>query len=112
MNLYLNEQWRQLAACHDQPTALFYPDGVWDRPKAAEARAVCNACPVRPACLEYALTHHEKYGMWGGLTPAQRQKYLRRTSGHPTATQPINSQPAAVVSTSTRPATLPAHQRH
>jgi hypothetical protein len=32
------------------------------------AREVCAACPVRDACLEYALRTGSESGVWAGLT--------------------------------------------
>lgn len=43
-----------------------------------EAKAICNGtfdgieCPLREACLEFALDNNERYGVWGGLTPGER----------------------------------------
>lgn len=42
----------------------------------AEAKAVCEGCPVRQQCLDHALVH-EDYGVWGGLTPRERRRYLK-----------------------------------
>lgn len=44
-----------------------------------DALAECNnfACPIREACLEFALINNEQYGVWGGSTPAQRL-HMRR----------------------------------
>ncbi len=35
-------------------------------------------CPVREACLEYALTTREKDGVWGGYTARERRRIIRR----------------------------------
>ena len=43
----------------------------------SDARKLCNKCPVRQQCLEYALANREEFGMWGGLSPQQRNKILR-----------------------------------
>ena len=46
-----------------------------DRPTqahVAELKEVCNACPVREDCLEWALTEREPLGVWGGMTSAER----------------------------------------
>jgi WhiB family redox-sensing transcriptional regulator len=37
------------------------------------AVAVCRQCPVRRACLDYALDHNE-YGVWGGTSETQRRQ--------------------------------------
>jgi len=35
------------------------------------AREVCGACPVRLACLAYALRTRPAAGVWAGLTPEE-----------------------------------------
>lgn len=32
-----------------------------------------GVCPLRDECLIFALTNNEKYGVWGGTTPATRK---------------------------------------
>ena len=53
-------------------------DGDWWYPElgspARAAKTICRACPVTAECLDYALTHHEAYGIWGGLTERQRRR--------------------------------------
>ena len=36
------------------------------------ALAICVTCPVRDRCLDYALKHNEREGIWGGLLPTAR----------------------------------------
>ncbi|MER7278367.1 WhiB family transcriptional regulator [Dactylosporangium sp. NPDC000244] len=43
------------------------PDGI------AEAQAVCEFCPIRQACADGALARREAFGVWGGLTEADRR---------------------------------------
>ena len=38
---------------------------------------MCQACPVRNECAEYAIVR-EIYGFWGGLTEDERKKERRR----------------------------------
>ncbi|PJN38967.1 hypothetical protein CG747_20700 [Streptomyces sp. CB02959] len=45
-----------------------------------DAKAVCLGCPLRPACLDYALTNDERFGVWGGLTVRERSR-LRHDAG-------------------------------
>lgn len=45
--------------------ALFF-DGL----RQQEAKAVCEACPVRAECLSFH--HDERYGVFGGLTSDDR----------------------------------------
>ena len=49
-----------------------------DEDDAEEAKSICALCPVRQACLEFALTTREKHGVWGGLTERERRRVLRR----------------------------------
>lgn len=38
----------------------------------ARGQQICRKCPVRRSCLDQALASGEQLGVWGGLTPAQR----------------------------------------
>ncbi|WP_406735374.1 WhiB family transcriptional regulator [Streptomyces sp. NBC_01108] len=42
-----------------------------------EAARICQGCPLRPACADYALTRPEERGTWGGLTVTERRRILR-----------------------------------
>ena len=42
------------------------------------AKAVCNSCPVREPCLEFAMETNQKYGIWGGHTDKERASLKRR----------------------------------
>ena len=51
-------------------------DVVMAREEAADAIAVCVACPVRAECLEYSLRHGSDfgvYGVWGGMVEGERR---------------------------------------
>jgi WhiB family redox-sensing transcriptional regulator len=75
------------AACRDTGVMMLFfgPDG--ERPAAREiregkAKAVCALCPLRAECLENALRHPARHGIWGGLNgeelAAERRRLLRR----------------------------------
>jgi hypothetical protein len=38
----------------------------------AEAKRICNRCPVRELCLE--IFDNEEYGIFGGMTPHERRE--------------------------------------
>jgi WhiB family transcriptional regulator, redox-sensing transcriptional regulator len=62
--------WRDRAACRGADLKVFFPD----RGESAEpARQVCAGCPVRQPCLDYAISHGEGHGIWGGLTGWERR---------------------------------------
>ena len=66
------------AACAWSPVDFYpTPDYPGHDPYTA-ARAICDTCPVRDACLTGALERREAYGMWGGTTPADRDQMLHQ----------------------------------
>ena len=71
--------WRDSALCAQTDPEEFFPDkGSGTR----HAKRVCAACTVRTECLEYALTHDERFGVWGGKSERERRvlKQLRRAA--------------------------------
>lgn len=63
------------AACRDADTSVFFPASDAD---AGPAKEICAACPVREECLEFALETRPSDGVWGGLTPIERHRLIRR----------------------------------
>jgi len=72
-----DEEWRDDAACSGSDNDAFFPIGEDDE-SAADAKAVCAACPVREACLQYALSTNQTEGVWGGMTGPERRRLRRR----------------------------------
>ncbi|ARP74502.1 WhiB family transcriptional regulator [Streptomyces pluripotens] len=58
------------------------PDFFFPEPGSSvrEAKRICALCELRRACLDYALTNDERFGVWGGLSEKERLA-LRRVSG-------------------------------
>lgn len=71
----MNLSWRQRAACRGVDPDVFYPAADEE---ADDAKAICGICPVREACLEYALVNRERDGVWGGATERERRRILRQ----------------------------------
>ena len=71
----MNLSWRQRAACRGIDPDIFYPAS---EEEADEAKAICAVCPVREACLEYALANRERDGVWGGATERERRRMIRQ----------------------------------
>lgn len=71
--------WRDSASCRFANPDLFFPAGgtgvALDQIEAA--KAVCDGCPVRAACLEFAFETKQEAGIWGGTTEDERRR-LRR----------------------------------
>ncbi|WP_329454639.1 WhiB family transcriptional regulator [Streptomyces sp. NBC_01497] len=66
--------WQESALCAQTGPEFFFPaPGSSTR----EAKQLCGACPERAACLDYALEHDERFGVWGGLSERERLN-LRR----------------------------------
>ncbi len=67
--------WQDRAACRSFPLDLFFTAGSSDiaRYDQERAKAVCETCPVRVECLDWALATEEQFGVWGGLTADERR---------------------------------------
>lgn len=66
------------AACRGQDPELFFSEHP---PDVAAAKAICRDCPIRDDCLDGALNaarsgRLDLYGIWGGATPAERERRL------------------------------------
>jgi WhiB family redox-sensing transcriptional regulator len=68
-------QWSQQALCAQTNSEIFFPSH--DDP-GTEAKQICRRCPVRAECLKFALENNERYGIWGGLDPVERDTLRRR----------------------------------
>jgi WhiB family redox-sensing transcriptional regulator len=68
-------QWRSKGACQGLDPDIFYPD---NDDHADVAKAVCDECQVRIACLNHALDNREHQGVWGGATARERRRLLRQ----------------------------------
>src|SRR3954451_17438138 len=74
--------WHSEAACRSDEAGLFFAPSK--EPTAARlsreeaAKRVCARCPVMLECREHALLQPEPYGVWGGLTAAERRVVLAR----------------------------------
>lgn len=75
--------WMTAGRCRDHDPDVFF---VRSAAQAKRAIRICERCPVREACLEYALDNAIEFGVWGGLTERQRRRLLRvAASSAPTA---------------------------
>lgn len=70
--------WKTRAACAGFPTATFFPSLDTTPEKVAFAKEVCDMCPVRDECLEYAFETNQVSGIWGGTTEDERRSLRRK----------------------------------
>ena len=70
-----DQSWRTESACAGKDPTIFFPD-VGE--PAIEARQICEPCPVRVECLDFAVSTGEVDGVWGGLSPKERRSLRRR----------------------------------
>jgi WhiB family transcriptional regulator, redox-sensing transcriptional regulator len=81
--------WQDRAACRGMDVLLFFGPGNEPRPereiREAKAKAVCQLCPVRVQCLDYALRNSIRHGIWGGLDEQERAHERRRRARGPDA---------------------------
>lgn len=77
--------WMDKAACKGSTHKMF-PREHKDITYIPEARQICAGCPVKPECLDYALTFPpgDMHGVWAGLTPRQLAAEQKRRKVRPT----------------------------
>jgi WhiB family redox-sensing transcriptional regulator len=62
-------EWQERALCSQTDPEAFFPE-----------KGICGRCEVKAECLEYALGHDERFGIWGGLSERERRKLKRRVA--------------------------------
>ncbi|WP_165913124.1 WhiB family transcriptional regulator [Tamaricihabitans halophyticus] len=67
--------WWRLAACRSDSGLDWYSA---DPVVQAECVRVCGGCPVRSDCLVEAMSSQDPWGIWGGVTPQQRESLAMR----------------------------------
>lgn len=70
----IEEQWQERALCAQTDPEAFFPEKGGS---TREAKRICLGCEVRDECLEYALAHDERFGIWGGLSERERRRLKR-----------------------------------
>jgi len=63
--------WQERSSCRGVDPELFFPT---NDEEAIPGKAICGACPVRLACLAFAIERNERFGIWGGLTERERAR--------------------------------------
>lgn len=67
-------EWQERALCAQTDPEAFFPEKGGS---TREAKRICTRCEVKAECLEFALEHDERFGIWGGLSERERRKAKR-----------------------------------
>lgn len=84
-SIHFKEQpWMEDASCRGRGSSeFFHPDGERgnSRKRRIEAaKEICSRCVVVDRCLKYSIDNNEPYGVWGGLSEAEREQKIREQS--------------------------------
>lgn len=79
------QAWQRDAECRGEQRRYFFPP-TWaerrdekDR-RERQAKLICERCPVRAECLEFAVSTNEAFGIWGGLNELERKHLTSHAS--------------------------------
>lgn len=73
------EEYGEPACSQSDPDEWFPDQGG----SSSHAKKVCNECPLKDPCLQFALLNNEIHGIWGGVSAKNRQKMANRSKGRP-----------------------------
>ena len=80
----IKEPWQFTEpACASVDVTIFFakdkdePEETVDLSDYQYAKKVCSTCPHKIECAEWGI-QNETHGVWGGLTPRERQKIRRK----------------------------------
>lgn len=76
------------ALCAQVDPELFFPEKGGS---TREAKRICRRCPIRDACLEYALVNGERFGIWGGQSERERRRLGAVPAPLPALDEPDNA---------------------
>lgn len=66
--------------------------GAWTSdhlPGKVRAKRFCRECPVKTACLTYALNRNERFGIWGGVDMANTRHRTAARHGRKTTSDQV-----------------------
>lgn len=68
--------WVDYAVCGELGAAPMFPNAE-DTYGINAAKANCMRCEVVFQCLGQAMDNNERFGIWGGMTPEEREDFRR-----------------------------------
>lgn len=84
----LSTEWQQHGLCRSGDAAVFFPPATFEHKpdreeREAKAKAICEDCPVRVECLDWALATREPHGVWGGYSETERRLMIAGRMRYP-----------------------------
>lgn len=74
LNSWGNDEWRAKAQCKGiDPSTFFTVDVI----KVKSVKKICENCSVKEDCLQFALTNEISWGIYGGMTPKERNRAFK-----------------------------------
>lgn len=68
-----------LASCAGSDYEAWFPEsGLLHGHAARLAVKTCRSCPIQADCLQYAIDEELHYGIWGGVSAAERVRMAGR----------------------------------
>lgn len=74
---YQPESWMESAACVGYPPEWWFAEASDPLEVKHAAKRICDSCPVRARCLDYAMSVEsgfDRHGLYGGVTADTRRK--------------------------------------
>ncbi len=99
--------WQAKALCSQTDPEAFFPEKGGS---TREAKRVCMGCEVRDDCLDYALKHNERFGIWGGLSERERRQLIKSTKA-PRVVDPADAPPPVLDPATDQPPATPSHKQ-
>lgn len=74
--------WQKKGNCNgDDPNKYIPPPKQDTKDTRHYNKTICETCPVKKECLDYALANRIKIGLWGGTSPKERESMYSRYKG-------------------------------
>lgn len=72
--------WWDTAGCVGEDTEIFFASSATGAGRAdiRHAKVICWQCPSMQACGQWAIDNRVPFGVWGGVSEAERRALLRR----------------------------------
>lgn len=73
--IVIGGSWPENRGCADMSPSNFFYDGN-GASVSIDVLEMCDACPIRDMCAEFAVENEEAFGAWGGLLTAEIKRII------------------------------------